>query len=58
LQADARKARELLGWEPTIGFNELVALMVRADLSRLRHAQQSTTKLYQNDELFHESGVH
>ena len=32
LIADTRKAREKLGWETRIGFKELVAIMVDADL--------------------------
>jgi GDPmannose 4,6-dehydratase len=36
LQADPAKARRELGWTPTIKFNELVAMMVDADLTRLR----------------------
>jgi len=32
LRADATKARRVLGWEPTVGFEELVAMMVDADL--------------------------
>jgi GDPmannose 4,6-dehydratase len=36
LQADPSKARRELGWAPTVKFNELVAMMVDADLSRLR----------------------
>jgi GDPmannose 4,6-dehydratase len=35
LIADPRKARSVLGWEPTMGFRELVTLMVDADLNRL-----------------------
>ena len=35
LQADAAKARRVLGWEPTVGFRELVARMVSADLHAL-----------------------
>ena len=31
LCGDASKARERLGWEPTVGFKELVRLMVDAD---------------------------
>lgn len=31
LVGDASKAREELGWQPTIGFNELVRLMVETD---------------------------
>jgi GDPmannose 4,6-dehydratase len=36
LQADPSKARRELGWEPKIGFAELIAMMVDADLERLR----------------------
>jgi GDPmannose 4,6-dehydratase len=36
LQADPSKARKELGWSPKVGFSELVALMVDADLERLR----------------------
>jgi GDPmannose 4,6-dehydratase len=36
LQADAGRARDELGWTPTVGFRELVAMMVEADLERLR----------------------
>jgi GDPmannose 4,6-dehydratase len=36
LIGDASKAREKLGWEPRTSFDELVRLMVDADLERLR----------------------
>jgi GDPmannose 4,6-dehydratase len=36
LVGDATKAREVLGWEPQVGFPELVAMMVDADLERQR----------------------
>jgi GDPmannose 4,6-dehydratase len=36
LVGDATRAREILGWEPSVGFDELVDLMVDADLVRLR----------------------
>jgi GDPmannose 4,6-dehydratase len=36
LQADPAKAQRELGWTPTVGFNQLVAMMVDADLTRLR----------------------
>jgi GDPmannose 4,6-dehydratase len=43
LRGDATKARTLLGWEPTIAFDELIAQMVDADVVRheasLRNAQ-------------------
>ncbi len=36
LVGDASKARERLGWEPTVGFRELVAMMVDHDIAVLR----------------------
>ena len=38
LLADPAKAREKLGWQPTVTFPELVRLMVEADLDRERKA--------------------
>ena len=38
LQGDASKARERLGWIPKVGFDELVEMMVEADL-RLAEAE-------------------
>ncbi len=35
LLGDATKAREQLGWEPTVGFEELVRIMVDADMQAL-----------------------
>jgi len=35
LVGDASRARDLLGWEPSVSFQELVELMVDADLARL-----------------------
>lgn len=35
LRADASKARAKLGWEPTVSFDELVNMMVDADLQKL-----------------------
>ena len=32
LQADASRAKQKLGWEPKVGFDELIAIMVDADL--------------------------
>ena len=34
LVADASKARAALGWEPDVTFNQLIEMMVKADLSR------------------------
>jgi GDPmannose 4,6-dehydratase len=36
LVGDASKARRKLGWGPTIGFAQLIQMMVQADLDRLR----------------------
>ena len=38
LQADATKARELLGWAPTVTFGELVRMMVRHDLAEVQRS--------------------
>jgi GDPmannose 4,6-dehydratase len=38
LLADPSKARRELGWTPTVGFSELVAMMVDADMERLAAA--------------------
>jgi GDPmannose 4,6-dehydratase len=35
LVGDPAKARERLGWEPTVSFEELVRLLVDSDLERL-----------------------
>ncbi len=39
LCADASKARERLGWEPRVSFEELIRMMVRADLERLERGE-------------------
>ena len=36
LVGDASRARSELGWEPTVSFTELVAMMVDADLELVR----------------------
>ncbi len=38
LRADARLAREEIGWKPTVDFKGLVEMMVKADISALREA--------------------
>ena len=40
LQGDASKARRLLGWDPTVTFDELVEMMVAADLE-LAHQEKT-----------------
>ena len=36
LRGDASRAREMLGWEPTVQFEELIRMMVDADVTRLQ----------------------
>ena len=36
LLGDASKAETQLGWKPTVGFDELVAMMVEADRAEVR----------------------
>ncbi|HXF85977.1 MAG TPA: GDP-mannose 4,6-dehydratase [Anaerolineales bacterium] len=40
LISDPSKARKVLGWEPKVGFKELVTMMVEADLERLKQSQR------------------
>ena len=40
LQGDASKARQVLGWEPTVTFDRLVEMMVEADLE-LAHQEKA-----------------
>jgi GDPmannose 4,6-dehydratase len=40
LQGDAAKARRLLGWEPMVAFDQLVEMMVEADL-KLAHQEKA-----------------
>jgi GDPmannose 4,6-dehydratase len=42
LVGDASKARTVLGWEPEVSFEELLALMVEADLARLQEPAASS----------------
>jgi GDPmannose 4,6-dehydratase len=37
LRGDASKARSILGWKPNTAFEQLVRLMVQADVERLQH---------------------
>jgi GDPmannose 4,6-dehydratase len=40
LIGDPSKARRVLGWEPTVNFEQLVAMMVDADIARLSATRQ------------------
>jgi GDPmannose 4,6-dehydratase len=44
LQADPARARKLLGWTPTVRFEELVAMMVEADVAALRGSVPAARK--------------
>jgi GDPmannose 4,6-dehydratase len=39
LVADPSKARANLGWEPKVSFQELIRMMVEADLERYQHTR-------------------
>jgi GDPmannose 4,6-dehydratase len=39
--ADASKARDVLGWEPRVTFEEVIAMMVDADLERLGYTEKT-----------------
>ncbi len=41
LVGDISKAREQLGWQPSVDFDELIRMMVDADVARLRETQAS-----------------
>jgi GDPmannose 4,6-dehydratase len=41
LVSEPTKARQILGWEPRVGFKELVKMMVDADLERLKVQAES-----------------
>ena len=41
LIGDASKARDVLGWKPSVNFEQLIAMMVDEDLARVASARQS-----------------
>jgi len=41
LIGDATKAKQVLGWEPTVNFEQLIAMMVDADIARLAPAARA-----------------
>jgi GDPmannose 4,6-dehydratase len=43
LLGDASKAKQELGWEPKVSFDELVKVMVREDLKEAERDQLCTT---------------
>jgi GDPmannose 4,6-dehydratase len=44
LEADAAKAKRRLGWEPRVGFKDLVSLMLEADLQAVGIASSGTDR--------------
>jgi len=44
LCGDSSKARKLLGWEPKVGFKELVRMMVDADIKALAASGEAGKK--------------
>ncbi|MDX3640012.1 GDP-mannose 4,6-dehydratase [Streptomyces sp. MB09-02B] len=44
LCADPKRARAQLGWEPTVDFDELVRMMVEADLERAEREQRDVAR--------------
>lgn len=40
LRGDYSKAQRILGWKPRVGFEKLVAMMVDADLKKIKEAKQ------------------
>jgi len=41
LRGDATKARQAFGWEPTVGFSDLIEMMVDTDVARLEERLRS-----------------
>jgi GDPmannose 4,6-dehydratase len=40
VRADPAKAKRVLGWQPRVGFRELVGMMVDADLAEIERKLQ------------------
>jgi GDPmannose 4,6-dehydratase len=49
LVGDPSRARERLGWRPTVGFKELVELLVDAELSRVSDSPRTFDRSFQTD---------
>jgi GDPmannose 4,6-dehydratase len=49
LCADPKKAREQLGWEPSVAFEELVAMMVESDLALLSRSDRPDDEPFSPD---------
>jgi GDPmannose 4,6-dehydratase len=46
LVADASKAQKTLGWQPKVSFNQLVRMMVDADVARLDHQVRKASRMW------------
>lgn len=58
LRGDSSKARKRLGWEPKVGFRDLVSIMVKADMEellQLRHCRDLVRQLALKTNNFHSS---
>jgi GDPmannose 4,6-dehydratase len=53
LVADATKARTKLGWEPTVTFEELIQMMVDADLEALKRENDLREGILDEDQIRH-----
>lgn len=51
LRGDPRKAAEKLGWKPTVNFDELIRMMVEADMKEAEH------ELFCKDKSFNYQGI-
>ena len=51
LIGDSTKAQQKLGWKPSVTFEELVGLMVEADLKALGQTSPNGNGVHANDEL-------
>ncbi len=49
LRGDASRARAELGWEPRVGFEELVEIMVRADIDDLQEQMEGRVTRYSHE---------
>jgi GDPmannose 4,6-dehydratase len=52
LLADASKARRMLGWEPSVSFEELVQTMVESDLAEFERTLHGGTAALRHEPLF------
>jgi GDPmannose 4,6-dehydratase len=43
LRGDYTKAARELGWKPTVAFQELIKMMVNADMARVQRARANTS---------------